>query len=172
VLSASTVRLGDKTYADRQSSVPDVPTLGQTALAVTGILLVAGGGYIAVNGANGTGTCGASTLYASPVDEADADSDANRVGLAELTADQRDLAERAIDGERPAVDAEQWPWFETALLVEYQGDYYRFYTVTTECPFSPVLVLGLGVLVAGIGVAALALAGRGLLPSFGTSLER
>lgn len=132
-------------------------------LAIASVALLLGGGYTALVGAQSLDTCGGTTLSANPVDEADADDPRNRVAFANLTETQQDLAERAIDGERPAVGTGEWPWAESAVVVEYRGEYYRFYTVTTECTFPPSLILGAGGLGILAGVGALGLAGRGVV---------
>ena len=141
----------------------DVFALRHLLLAVASVALLIGGGYGAVTGAQSMDTCGGSVLVAESVDEADANEAENRVAFSDLTATRQDLAERAIDGERPAVDAETWPWFESAVVVEYRGEYYRFYTVTTECPVPPSLIMGVGALGILAGVAGFALTGRGFV---------
>jgi hypothetical protein len=137
---------------------PEVPSIGRVALAVVGVALVLGGGYTVTLGVDGTRTCGNTVLVAGALDDVEAPGDENRVAFTTLTATQRTLADRAIDGERPTVDGGEWPRSESAILVEYQGTDYRFYTVTTECPFPPAAVLGVGVLgtLAGIGTLGLA----------------
>jgi len=138
-----------------------MPSIRFVALAVAGVALVLSGGYIVSLGVEGNSTCGNTVLVAGALDYVEAPGDENRVTFANLTATQQTLAERAIDDERPTVDDGEWPWSESAVLVEYQGSDYRFYTVTTECTFPPAAVLGVGALGTLAGVGALGLAGRG-----------
>ena len=138
-----------------------MPSIRSLALVVAGVALVLGGGYTVTLGVDGTSTCGNTVLVAGALDYVEAPGDENRVAFANLTATQRSLAERAIDGERPTVDGGEWPWSESAVLVEYQRTDYRFYTVTTECTFPPAAVLGVGVLGTLAGIGALGFAGRG-----------
>jgi len=139
-----------------------MPSIRSVALAVAGVALVLGGGYTVTLGVEGTSTCGNTVLVAGALDYVEAPGEENRVAFANLTATQQTLAERAIDGERPTVDDGEWPWSESAVLVEYQGTDYRFFAVTTECPFPPAAVLGVGALGTLAGIGALGLAWRWL----------
>ena len=137
-----------------------MPSIRSVALAVAGVALVLSGGYIVSLGVEGNSTCGNTVLVAGALDYVEAPGDENRVAFANLTATQQTLAERAIDGERPTVDGREWPWSESAVVVEYRGTDYRFFAVTTECTFPPGAVLGVGALATLAGVGALGFAGR------------
>jgi hypothetical protein len=144
-----------------------MPSVRHVTLAVAGVALVLGGGYTVTLGVEGSSTCGNTVLTAGALDYVEAPGDENRVAFANLTVTQQTLAERAIDGERPTVDGGEWPWSESAVVVEYQRTDYRFFTVTTECPFPPAAVLAVGVLGALAGAGGIGLAGRGFRQSRG-----
>lgn len=131
------------------------------ALLVTGVVLLVGGGYAVDAGLDGLGTCGATTLTASEVPDENVESPESYVAFENLTAGQRELARAAIAGESPAVTGEGWPWSETALSLEYRGEYYRLVTVTTECPVPPEAIVVGGVLGMLVGGSGLGVAVRG-----------
>lgn len=134
----------------------DSRLVGRALLALAGIGLLVGGAYGVATGVASLGTCGTSQLVADGTEATD-----EAVPFGNLSADQRALAEQAIAGESPTVaGSDEWPWFEQLLVVQYEGEYYEFYTVTTECPFPTeayVVAGGVGVL---LGLGALIPAGR------------
>jgi|GEM_PF-2120476 len=145
--------------------------LGKLSLAVAGIALVLGGVFVANVGLLGIGTCGVYSLGAEQVPEDDIGAGDDPVEFTDLTETRRDLAERTIDGGNPNVDSEEWPWAESAVVVQYQGEYYRFYTVTPECMVPPEALLGGGVLGVVAGLGALVVAGRWVFRSDESSPE-
>jgi hypothetical protein len=128
----------------------------QVVFVFVGVALLAGGGYGVVTGSNSVDTCGGSTLEANDRTE----PSGAVVPFENLTETQQEFARRAIDGESPAVTADDWPWFEEPLVVRYQNTDYEVYTVTTECPFAPGTVLVVASLSALLGLATLVLTAR------------
>ena len=126
----------------------------QAVFVFVGVALLAGGGYGVVTGSNSVDTCG--TLEANDRTE----PSGAVVPFENLTETQQEFVRRAIDGESPAVTADDWPWFEEPLVVRYQHTDYEMYTVTTECPFAPGTVLVVASLSVFLGLATLVLTAR------------
>lgn len=130
---------------------------GVVVLGVLGIGLILGGGYALTDGVSQLNTCGGTELVANEVSERPDEYTA----FSNLTAQQQDLAEQAIRGEDPTVTtSEEWPWFEDVLRVQYQGNYYEFYTVTSSCAIPPSIFIGTGAVGSLLGFALVAIATR------------
>lgn len=119
--------------------------------ALLGIALLAGGGYGAVVGLDSLEVCGRSTLVANDLTE----PSGQVVQFENVTETQQELARQSIEREPPAVTGAEWPWFESAVVVQYRGTYHEFYTVTTPCPFPPETILFVALLTVLLGVIAL-----------------
>jgi hypothetical protein len=129
----------------------------QIGLACLGLGLLVGGGYGVVNGVTGLDTCGTSELVADETPE----TPEQYLEFGNLTAQQQELAEQAISGENPTVTtSDEWPWFEDLLRLQYQGEYYELYTVTTPCPFPPQLLITIGAVTGLAGLGLLAIVSR------------
>lgn len=131
------------------------PPVRHLVLAVVGVVLLAGGGYGVVVGAGSVDECGSSTLVANEL----ADPSGEVVGFENLTGPQQDLVRQSVERDPPTVTGDEWPWFESALVVQYRGTYYEMYTVTAPCPFPPGAVLLVASLTAVLGASMLAPAG-------------
>ena len=135
----------------------------QVVFVFVGVALLAGGGYGVVTASNSVDSCGGSTLEANDRTE----PSGAVVPFENLTETQQEFVRQAIDGESPAVTADDWPWFEEPLVVRYQNTDYEVYTVTTECPFAPGTVLVVASLSVLLGLATLVLTARRTVQSPG-----
>lgn len=132
-------------------------SLRRTTLAVIGVGLLLGGGYGLGSGVAGLGDCGSTELVA----EETTDTSRQYTNFTDLSTSQQELARKAIRGERPVVTgSDEWPWFESALRLHYQGEYYELYTVTQPCAIPPGVFVILGAVGFAAGLGVLATLGR------------
>lgn len=130
---------------------------GVVVIGVLGIGLILAGGYVLTDGVGQLNTCGGTELVADEISE----KPDEYTEFSNLTAQQQDLAQQAIRGEDPTVTtSEEWPWFEDVLRVQYQGNYYEFYTVTSSCAIPPSVFIGTGAVGSLLGLALIAIATR------------
>lgn len=137
-------------------------------LGVVSIGLIVGGGYAITAGVSQLNMCGSTELNAAEAPE----RPDRYTEFSNLSAQQQELAERAIRGEDPAVSTvEEWPWLESSLRVQYQGDYYELYTVTTPCAIPPGVFVIIGIVTGLFGLLLFAIAGRQYRNSRNTTTE-